>query len=78
MNRQEFIIQDNNYKERIKKSFIPQYFMELIEAKLDDIQHGYCEIPVPYRKELSQQHGFFMRELLAHWLIIRQVILHIV
>ncbi|MEH6825648.1 MAG: PaaI family thioesterase [Motiliproteus sp.] len=33
--------------------------MELIAAELTDVQPGYCEIQLPYKKELSQQHGYF-------------------
>lgn len=54
-----FIPQDKNYQSRIKESFSRQSFMELIGAKLIDVQPGYCEIHVPYRKDLTQQHGFF-------------------
>jgi uncharacterized protein (TIGR00369 family) len=50
---------DSNFEERIKESFSRQGFMGFIGAKLTDIRPGYCEIQVPYKKELSQQHGFF-------------------
>ncbi len=33
--------------------------MDFIKAKLVEIRPGYCEIHLPYREELSQQHGFF-------------------
>ncbi len=47
------------YKKKVKESFERQNFMKLIDAKLIDIQHGYCEIHVPYSSNLTQQHGFF-------------------
>ncbi len=55
----EFIPQDKNYASRIKESFARQTFMEYIGAKLAEVKPGYCEIHVPYRKELTQQHGYF-------------------
>ncbi len=33
--------------------------MHHINAKLVEVQPGYCEIEVPYAPELSQQHGYF-------------------
>ena len=33
--------------------------MQLINAKLIDIQPGYCEIELPYNEHLTQQNGFF-------------------
>lgn len=48
-----------NYKKKIEDSFTRQEFMKLIDAKLIDVQAGYCEIEVPYRTDLTQQHGFF-------------------
>lgn len=59
MNKQTLIPQDKNYASRVKESFARQSFMELIGAKLVDVQPGSCEIYVPYRKDLTQQHGFF-------------------
>lgn len=48
-----------NYKEKIEESFNRQEFMKLINAKLVAVQAGYCEIEVPYNKNLTQQHDFF-------------------
>ena len=55
----KFKVQDKDFLNRIKQSFVRQTFMDFIGASLNDVQPGYCEIEVPYRKELSQQHGFF-------------------
>ncbi len=54
-----FEIFDKNYKTRVSSSFTRQPFMDLIGAELVDVQPGYCEIQLPYKKELSQQHGYF-------------------
>ena len=50
---------DSNFEDRIRDSFSRQGFMGFIGAELTDIRPGTCEIQVPYKKELSQQHGFF-------------------
>ena len=47
------------FKNRIKESFSRQNFMDFIGAEISDIGPGYCEIQVSYKKELSQQHGYF-------------------
>jgi uncharacterized protein (TIGR00369 family) len=48
-----------NYEEKVKQSFHKQAFMAFMGAQLVDVRPGFCEIHVPYRKELSQQHGYF-------------------
>jgi len=50
---------DPDFKNKIKKSFSRQGFMDFIGAEITDIRPGYCEIQVPYKRELSQQHGYF-------------------
>ena len=50
---------DSDYQEKVKSSFSRQKFMGFIGAKLAEIMPGYCEIRLPYRIDLSQQHGFF-------------------
>ena len=50
---------DPDFENKIKESFSRQGFMDFIEAVITDIRPGYCEIRVPYKRELSQQHGFF-------------------
>jgi hypothetical protein len=48
-----------NFENKVRESFSRQSFMRLIGAKLINVSPGYCEIHLPYKKELSQQHGFF-------------------
>jgi len=50
---------DSNYQERLKSNFSRQKFMHYIGAKLVEIRPGYCEIHIPYKSELCQQHSFF-------------------
>lgn len=51
--------EDPGYEERIRGSFARQPFMEHIGARLVGVRPGYCEIHLPYKKELTQQHGYF-------------------
>jgi uncharacterized protein (TIGR00369 family) len=50
---------DPNYERKVRESFLRQRFMKFIGAKLIELRPGYCEIHLPYKKDLSQQHGFF-------------------
>ena len=55
----QFQPKSSNYRKRIEESFNRQKFMQLINAKLIDVQPGFCEIHIPFDKTLTQQHGFF-------------------
>ncbi len=50
---------DPDYENKVRQSFARQQFMTYIGAQLTEVQPGYCEIHLPYKKDLSQQHGFF-------------------
>ena len=50
---------DPNFEQRIRESFSRQYFMSFIGAELALVEPGYCEIHLNYKRDLSQQHGFF-------------------
>lgn len=54
-----FIPKDIDFEKRVHESFMRQEFMNLISAKLENIEPGFCEISVPFNKNISQQHGFF-------------------
>lgn len=51
--------QDPNFSDRVRDSFSRQAFMRYLDASLTKIEPGFCEIRMPYRQELTQQHGFF-------------------
>ena len=59
MPKESFKPPDPLYAERVRSSFDRQPFMHLLGAELSVVGPGYCEIHLPYRKALSQQHGFF-------------------
>jgi uncharacterized protein (TIGR00369 family) len=50
--------EDPNYAERVRASFGRQRAMSFLGAQLRTVEPGQTEIVLPYREELSQQHGF--------------------
>jgi uncharacterized protein (TIGR00369 family) len=49
---------DPNFAARIVASFDQQQAMALIGASMPVIEAGYTEIHLPYRPQLTQQHGY--------------------
>jgi uncharacterized protein (TIGR00369 family) len=50
---------DPNYEQRVRDSFLRQPFMASLGAVLARVAPGVVEIELPFRPELTQQHGFF-------------------
>jgi len=50
---------DPGFETRIRDSFVRQKVMGLIGARLLGIEPGRVEIELPFRDDLTQQHGFF-------------------
>ncbi len=50
---------DPDWKEKVRDSFVRQGAMALLGATIADVWPGGCAIHLPYRPDLSQQHGFF-------------------
>lgn len=48
-----------NFEDKIKDSFARQKFMNFIGGKVVKVEDGFCEIHLPFKEELTQQHGFF-------------------
>lgn len=48
-----------DFARRVRDSFARQGAMSLIGAELARVAPGECDIRLPYRPELSQQHGYF-------------------
>jgi len=44
---------------RVHASFARQAIMAHLGARLGEVSPGHCEICLPHRPELTQQHGFF-------------------
>jgi len=55
----KFQPRDPVWADKVRTSFEKQGIMGLLGASLADVWPGGCEIHLPYRPELSQQHGFF-------------------
>ena len=56
---------DPDYASRVRDSFVRQGAMAHLGALLHEIQAGRVEIDLPYRPELSQQHGYFHAGMVA-------------
>lgn len=50
---------DPAYVDRVLASFNRQKIMTLIGAQLVRLEPGQCEIHLPFKPELSQQHGYY-------------------
>ena len=50
---------DPDFERRTRASFARQGAMAFIGAVLEKVEPGHVEISLPFRAELSQQHGFF-------------------
>ena len=49
---------DPDYTTRVRDSFNRQAAMRTIGATLAGLEPGYAEVHLPYRDDLTQQHGF--------------------
>lgn len=48
-----------DWENAIRTSFERQRVMALLGAQLGEVRPGYCQITLPYRHDLTQQHGYF-------------------
>lgn len=49
---------DPDYVMRVRTSFGRQQAMTLLGAQMTEVQPGMTEIALPFREDLTQQHGF--------------------
>jgi uncharacterized protein (TIGR00369 family) len=54
-----FETRDPEFQAKVRDSFERQGLMKHLGAQLSELRPGHCEIRVPFRDELSQQHGYF-------------------
>lgn len=54
----KFIAQNSDFADSVRSSFARQRVMELIGAEIDDVGPGEVTIRIPFRDDLTQQHGF--------------------
>jgi uncharacterized protein (TIGR00369 family) len=52
------IPRDPDYAARVRTSFGRQQAMALLGAQMTEVEPGMAEIVLPFREELTQQHGF--------------------
>jgi len=57
--RQVLTPKNPEFAASVRASFARQGIMGLFGAALTRIEPGLCEIQLPYRPDLSQQHGYF-------------------
>lgn len=50
---------DPNWEARVRTSFAKQPFMAHLGAELLHLSPGAVDIELPYKEELTQQHGYF-------------------
>lgn len=56
--KSDFLPQTPDFASRVQSSFAQQSVMNLIGAKLTKVLPGEVEILIPFRDNLTQQHGF--------------------
>ena len=54
----QFPPRDASYESRVRDSFARQALMRTIGAELARVEPGRVEIALPYRADLTQQHGY--------------------
>lgn len=54
-----FEARDPVWEAKVRASFARQAVMGFIGAELTELRPGWCEIRLPWRPELTQQHGYF-------------------
>lgn len=57
--KHRFEVLDPHYERRVRDSFDRQGLMKHLGAELVSLEPGGVEIRVPFRSELTQQHGYF-------------------
>jgi uncharacterized protein (TIGR00369 family) len=60
-----FIPQDPEFEARVRASFARQKLMETIGATLTRVAPGVVEIELPFRQDLTQQHGYLHAGILT-------------
>jgi uncharacterized protein (TIGR00369 family) len=56
---------DPGWEAKVRASFPRQGVMGLIGAQLTGLRPGWCEIRLPWRTDLTQQHGYFHAGIIA-------------
>jgi len=51
-------VRDPDFEARVRASFARQHFMATLGAQLESVTAGEVTISLPFRADLTQQHGF--------------------
>lgn len=60
-----FTPRDPAFAERVRESFLRQGVMRLLGAEMTRIEPGEIDIELPFRADLTQQHGYFHAGIVA-------------
>lgn len=63
--KKEIVPPDENFEEKIRKSFQHQGVMSALNGELVEVRPGYVEIHLPFSEATRQQHGFFHGGMVA-------------
>ena len=61
----DFAPQDTDFEARVRESFARQRVMGTIGARLSRVAPGEVEIELPFREDLTQQHGYLHAGVVA-------------
>ncbi|HEV7893030.1 MAG TPA: PaaI family thioesterase [Pyrinomonadaceae bacterium] len=61
----DFAPQDTDFEARVRESFARQRVMGTIGARLSRVAPGEVEIELPFREDLTQQHGYLHAGIVA-------------
>lgn len=56
---------DEHFEQRVRASFVRQRLMNTIGARLTALSPGRVSIELPFREDLTQQHGFLHAAIIA-------------
>jgi uncharacterized protein (TIGR00369 family) len=61
----DFVPRDTDFEARVRASFARQRVMETIGARLVRVAPGEVEIELPFKEDLTQQHGYLHAGIVA-------------
>jgi len=65
MEKPRFEPRDPGWERKVRESFASQRVMRTLGAELVSVAPGHCEIRLPCRDDLTQQHGFIQAGIVS-------------
>ena len=65
MNHMTLQPKDPDFEQRVRSSFARQAAMQLLGAKVERVAPGEVDLTLPFRADLTQQHGFLHAGIVA-------------